>query len=115
MIIFCPICSSALSVAPDKNNQNRFECRSCPYINPVTIPYFDRTKMKRKEVDDVLGGEGSWDNVDRQDNGMFDFAYKSYYLQALVSDGFQSNVLRRHVIICQHTFIKSRFEVRMSQ
>lgn len=23
--------------------------------------------MKRKEVDDVMGGEGAWDNVDRTD------------------------------------------------
>jgi len=26
--------------------------------------------MKRKEVEDVLGGEGAWDNVDQTD-GMF--------------------------------------------
>lgn len=26
---------------------------------------FDRKKLARKEVDDVLGGEGFWDNVDQ--------------------------------------------------
>ena len=27
--------------------------------------------MKRKEVEDVLGGEGAWDNVDQTDGKFF--------------------------------------------
>lgn len=29
--------------------------------------------MKKKEVEDILGGKGAWDNVDKTE-GMFEFA-----------------------------------------
>ncbi|KAF5103341.1 hypothetical protein DV451_001514 [Geotrichum candidum] len=46
---------------------NRFECRTCPYEFPIvsSMSMYHRTPMTRKEVDDVLGGKGSWDNVDQ--------------------------------------------------
>lgn len=46
---------------------HRFECRTCPYVFPIkdNVRVFDRQYMERKEVDDMLGGEGAWDNVDQ--------------------------------------------------
>jgi DNA-directed RNA polymerase III subunit RPC11 len=44
---------------------NRLECRTCPYEFILTRKYYERKAMKRKEVDDVMGGEGAWDNVDQ--------------------------------------------------
>jgi DNA-directed RNA polymerase III subunit RPC11 len=44
---------------------NRLECRTCPYQFILTRKYYERKPMKRKEVDDVMGGEGAWDNVDQ--------------------------------------------------
>jgi DNA-directed RNA polymerase III subunit RPC11 len=41
----------------------------------ATLQITSRTHLKRKEVDDVLGGEGSWDNVDKTDG-----AFSSYCL-----------------------------------
>jgi DNA-directed RNA polymerase III subunit RPC11 len=45
--------------------QNRFECRSCPYQFLFDQPYFERSKMTRKELEDILGGEAAWENVDQ--------------------------------------------------
>ncbi|KAL8845954.1 MAG: hypothetical protein Q9221_008916 [Calogaya cf. arnoldii] len=45
--------------------QNRLECRTCPYQYLITDRLFERTDMKRKEVDDVTGGKEAWANADK--------------------------------------------------
>jgi DNA-directed RNA polymerase III subunit RPC11 len=45
--------------------QNRFECLTCPYHFVINKRYFERKYMKKKEVEDILGGKGAWDNVDK--------------------------------------------------
>ncbi|KAI9833056.1 MAG: hypothetical protein M1819_003889 [Sarea resinae] len=70
MLLFCPACSNALTVSRTfahddyPNGVNRLECRTCPYEFILEKRYFERTEMKRKEVEDVMGGPGAWDNVD---------------------------------------------------
>ncbi|CAZ81168.1 unnamed protein product [Tuber melanosporum] len=68
MLLFCPQCSNSLTVsrAPETGT-NRLECRTCPYQFLLDQAYYERKSMKRKEVEDVLGGEGAWDNVDQTD------------------------------------------------
>ncbi|KAF2433231.1 hypothetical protein EJ08DRAFT_95774 [Tothia fuscella] len=76
MLLFCPTCSNILTVSrvpqssqPDAHikNHNRFECRSCPYQYVLDRRYYERRTLKRKEVDDILGGAGAWENVDKTD------------------------------------------------
>ena len=55
--------------------QNRMECRTCPYQYLITDRLFERTMMKRKEVDDVMGGKDAWANADRT-GGMYLVALK---------------------------------------
>ena len=50
--------------------QNRFECLTCPYHFVINKRYYERKYMKKKEVEDILGGKGAWDNVDKT-QGMF--------------------------------------------
>ena len=50
--------------------QNRFECLTCPYHFVIHKRYYERKYMKKKEVEDILGGKGAWDNVDKT-QGMF--------------------------------------------
>lgn len=65
-----------ISRHPDTDNpsdahligKNRFECHSCPYQFVLNQRFYERKEMKRKAVEDVMGGEGSWDNVDRTDS-----------------------------------------------
>jgi hypothetical protein len=45
--------------------ENRFECLTCPYQFVINKRYFERKYMKKKEVEDILGGKGAWDNVDK--------------------------------------------------
>lgn len=73
MLVFCPACSNALTVTSTEEvpPQNRLECRTCPYQFIIDKRYYERRYFPRKEDDDVLGGEGSWDNVDKQDDGMY--------------------------------------------
>ncbi|GME23997.1 putative DNA-directed RNA polymerase III [Neofusicoccum parvum] len=75
----CPACSNTLTVSrvpdsvPDNSpdaslrGKNRFECRSCPYQYVLDRRYYERKAMKRKEVEDVLGGKDAWENVDQTD------------------------------------------------
>ncbi|CAN6672739.1 DNA-directed RNA polymerase III subunit RPC10 [Trichomonascus vanleenenianus] len=70
----------------------RFECRTCPFQFPIAndMQVFDRKLMDRKEVDDMLGGEGAWDNVDQttaqcENNCGGDHAY-FYQLQIRSAD-----------------------------
>lgn len=48
--------------------QNRMSCRTCPYQFLITTLIFERTVMKRKEVDDVMGGKDAWANADKTES-----------------------------------------------
>lgn len=66
MITFCPNCLNMLIVAPGDDQNNKLTCRTCPYefiLSDVEI--YDRKIMKNKQVDDILGGSGAWENVDQ--------------------------------------------------
>ncbi|KAF1816521.1 hypothetical protein P152DRAFT_470534 [Eremomyces bilateralis CBS 781.70] len=75
MLLFCPLCSnllrvsqtptSALPSGDPSQDRNRFECRTCTYQRVIDRRYYERTPMKRKEVDDVVGGADRWDNADK--------------------------------------------------
>ena len=61
---FCPVCGNLLLIEEGFVGM-RFCCPTCPYTNNINTKYSSDTKLKRKEVDDVLGGADAWDNVDR--------------------------------------------------
>lgn len=43
----------------------RFFCQTCPYVQPVTKTVTKQLPLQKKKVDDVLGGEEAWANVDQ--------------------------------------------------
>ncbi|ODV82463.1 putative RNA polymerase III subunit C11 [Suhomyces tanzawaensis NRRL Y-17324] len=66
MLSFCPNCSNMLLIRQGEDGCNQFYCATCPYEFKINgFQMFDRKDLARKEVDDVLGGEGFWDNVDQ--------------------------------------------------
>ncbi|KAL6713262.1 RNA polymerase III C11 subunit [Lecanora helva] len=73
MLLFCPMCSNTLTVTrcplhpTNPTGQNRLDCKSCSYHFLLDKAYYERKEMKRKEVEDVMGGKGAWDGVDRAD------------------------------------------------
>ena len=62
-MLFCPTCSNIL-LTEKTLNDFRFFCKTCPYIFRVQKQFENKMKLERKEVDDVLGGEEAWRNVD---------------------------------------------------
>ncbi|GMI44761.1 hypothetical protein TrCOL_g12020 [Triparma columacea] len=60
---FCPYCGSLLQV--QNLGVSSFVCSTCPYRMSITSKQKERIKLKSKKVDDVLGGPGAWDNVDK--------------------------------------------------
>ncbi|KAL7414360.1 hypothetical protein BDY24DRAFT_386685 [Mrakia frigida] len=63
-MIFCPLCANMLVISTATGDQ-MWACQACTYRFPIKKQVTQRTKLKRKEVDDVLGGAEAWDNVDR--------------------------------------------------
>ena len=83
MYLFCPHCGNLL-VVEEGPSTLRFACNTCPYVQNITekvtassyrrffisSPQFYVVKVssvefpKLKEVDDVLGGQAAWENVD---------------------------------------------------
>ncbi|KNE68365.1 transcription factor S [Allomyces macrogynus ATCC 38327] len=61
MLMFCPQCGNMLALEEDPGQ--RFACRTCPYIYPITKKLATRSYMKKKEVDDVMSKEKGWENV----------------------------------------------------
>jgi DNA-directed RNA polymerase III subunit RPC11 len=61
---FCPICSNLLLVE-EAEAAFRFCCQTCPYISRINKKISKTMKLKRKEVDDVLGGEDAWAAANR--------------------------------------------------
>jgi DNA-directed RNA polymerase III subunit RPC11 len=65
----------------DYVGQNRFECLTCPYHFVINKRYFERKYMKKKEVEDILGGKGAWDNVDKT-QGKFRRAFRNRHAES---------------------------------
>ena len=71
----CPCCGNSLTVIrgpgtdeyAGTTGQNKLECRTCPYQFAIERRYYERKEMKRKEVEDVMGGKDAWANVDKTD------------------------------------------------
>ena len=62
----CPSCSNTLILATNpETDQNRYECRTCPFEFHISKTISGRVWMKRKEVEDVMGGKEAWANVDK--------------------------------------------------
>ncbi|EPQ27845.1 uncharacterized protein PFL1_04589 [Pseudozyma flocculosa PF-1] len=66
-MLFCPTCANCLVISHDDSGSNKWACNTCPYEFPIYRQMTTRQHLKRKEVDDVMGGEESWKNVDSTD------------------------------------------------
>ena len=65
-MIFCPTCSNILLIEKTQTDF-RFYCKTCPYIYTVTEKVTTKMDLERKQIDDVLGGQSAWANVDQTD------------------------------------------------
>ncbi|KAF8182968.1 hypothetical protein BJ912DRAFT_906212 [Pholiota molesta] len=87
-MLFCPTCANLLVISAE-TGLNKWACNSCPYEFPITKQMTSRTKLKRKQIDDVLGGDEMWAHADQTqascDKCNFNSAY-FYQLQIRSAD-----------------------------
>lgn len=70
-MLFCPNCANVVTVLPSSSTgENKWTCPTCPYEFPMELQVSSRMYLQRKQVDDVMGGEDSWKNVDSTE-GMY--------------------------------------------
>ncbi|KAJ3788316.1 hypothetical protein GGU10DRAFT_393461 [Lentinula aff. detonsa] len=62
-MLFCPTCANILVISSE-TGYNKWSCNTCPYEFPITKQMTSRTKLERKTVDDVLGGDEMWKHAD---------------------------------------------------
>jgi DNA-directed RNA polymerase III subunit RPC11 len=80
-MLFCPTCANLLVISSE-TGYNKWACNTCPYEFPISqqvcpssfllssthqrpkTQMTSRTKLKRKQVDDVLGGDEMWKHAD---------------------------------------------------
>lgn len=61
-----PLKLTRFQISTADSGIHRLNCPTCPYEFPIEgVEIFDRKELPRKEIDDVLGGDGAWDNVDQ--------------------------------------------------
>lgn len=66
MLTFCPTCANMLLVDHSRYGGGlKLYCQTCPYVYDITNTIRSEVKTAKKEVDDVLGGEDAWKNVDK--------------------------------------------------
>jgi len=73
MLLFCPLCGGLLLIDNQSTSasSSSFTCKSCVYTFPILDKnYSARVELTRKKVDDVLGGEDAWKNVDSTDGNI---------------------------------------------
>jgi DNA-directed RNA polymerase III subunit RPC11 len=89
MLTFCPTCGNLLAIEKKKKKKNRGDeeeeendfggdddeendalqllCKTCPYSYSIRDKHWSKTDVpitNKKRVDDVLGGDEAWKNVD---------------------------------------------------
>uniref|UniRef100_A0A0N5AHC6 DNA-directed RNA polymerase subunit n=1 Tax=Syphacia muris TaxID=451379 RepID=A0A0N5AHC6_9BILA len=92
MLLFCPECGGSLQIE-ESSNSNQFACNNCPYVETITklqnkvveiqnlnaehftvcveiwkliivpLQLQSRFYPKLKDLDEVLGGPGAWENA----------------------------------------------------
>ncbi|KAL9939507.1 hypothetical protein V8E36_001324 [Tilletia maclaganii] len=65
-MMFCKSCGNMLTVSRESGS-NKWVCPSCPYEYAIMpqAQITQKVKLTRKQVDDVMGGEDQWKNVDK--------------------------------------------------
>ena len=94
-MLFCPNCANLLVISSE-TGLNKWACNTCAYEFPITKQMTSRMRLKRKQVDDVLGGDEMWAHADRT-QGMISFttdgggnSLPSFYLASCDKCNFNS-------------------------
>eukprot|EP00834_Sanchytrium_tribonematis_P003569 NODE_141_length_15967_cov_0.946118.p11 type:complete len:109 gc:universal NODE_141_length_15967_cov_0.946118:11769-11443(-) len=103
-MIFCPNCGNMLLVEADQmEGRNRFSCPACPYIYKIRETYSFHQPLKKKQVDDVLGGEEAWKNVDATDTICPQCQHtRAYFMQVQTRSADEPSTIFYKCCSCKH-------------
>lgn len=83
--------------------QHRFSCPACPYIYRIRESYGFHEPLQKKQVDDVLGGEAAWDNVDATDTVCPACQNtRAYFMQVQIRSADEPSTIFFRCCACQH-------------
>jgi DNA-directed RNA polymerase III subunit RPC11 len=105
---FCPLDGTLLQVRNAEHTSEQepsvfFFCSTCPYSRAITTQVTKRTFPTRKVVDDVLGGAGAWENVDRtKENCPMCTHDEAYFMQIQIRSADEPMSVFYKCVKCNH-------------
>uniref|UniRef100_A0A7S1XKH4 DNA-directed RNA polymerase subunit n=1 Tax=Phaeomonas parva TaxID=124430 RepID=A0A7S1XKH4_9STRA len=101
---FCPPCGNLLLVE-SAGSGFRFFCSTCPYVCNITERLKSSLRLKRKQVDDVLGGAEAWENVDKTAADCPSCgAQEAYFMQIQIRSADEPSTRFYKCVNCAHTW-----------
>jgi len=98
---FCPLDGSLLQIFTTPTNH--FACPTCPYSQPIIQPQISKSYPTRKKVDDILGGEKAWENVDRTMSVCPGCSYgEAYFMQMQIRSADEPMSVFYKCVKCSH-------------
>uniref|UniRef100_A0A5S6R1C8 DNA-directed RNA polymerase subunit n=1 Tax=Trichuris muris TaxID=70415 RepID=A0A5S6R1C8_TRIMR len=82
MLVFCPFCSNLLSIE-FRDDESYLTCPSCTYAYRITQQLTYCTYPKMKEISNVLGGPGAWENAQKTNERCPKCSHDSAYFMQL--------------------------------
>lgn len=76
----------------------RFFCQTCPYLFQINEKVEKKVPLQRKQVDDVLGGDEAWENVDQTESASLFLVRHSSLLPITLA----------HLLVCAMLVITAR-------
>jgi len=96
---FCPTCGNMLLISSSGEVGGlRFCCGSCPYVHSIKKSISQKQMLKRKVLDDVLGGADAWKNVDQTEGTSGGHKHTIHYQTDIHTDRCRSDHYIKHHI-----------------
>lgn len=102
---FCPLDGTLLQITQSSSTQSLYICSTCPYAFPITSTYkfSKKVNLERKVVDDILGGEKQWENVDRTMAVCPQCSYhEAYFMQMQIRSADEPMSVFYKCVKCSH-------------
>ena len=100
---FCPLDGTLLQIHTSSESKTLFTCSTCPYSCDIISNYTKTTRTKRKQVDDILGGAGAWENVDKTAAVCPNCSHnEAYFMQMQIRSADEPSTIFYKCVQCGH-------------